>query len=67
MNRTHLFFKREEFEADAIRKPHYIYKGYTVDRDGQEICPVFLHFGKDEMVFSYRLLGDKARQRQSPM
>ncbi|PXF58993.1 MAG: hypothetical protein C4B58_04775 [Deltaproteobacteria bacterium] len=62
MNRTHLFFKREEFEADAIRKPHYIYKGYTVDRDGREICPVFLHFGKDEIVFSYRLPGDKVHR-----
>jgi hypothetical protein len=62
MNRTHLFFKREEFKTDAIRKPHYIYKGYTVDRDEREICPVILHFGKDEIVFSYRIPGDKVHR-----
>jgi hypothetical protein len=59
MNSSSLFFERSEFEAPDIRKPFYLYKGYTVDRDGREICPVILHFGKDEIVFSYRLPGDK--------
>ena len=59
MNSSSLFFERSEFEAPDIRKPFYLYKGYTVDRVGREICPVILHFGKDEIVFSYRLPGDK--------
>jgi hypothetical protein len=62
MNPSSLFFERSEFEAPDIRKPFYLYKGYSVDRDGREICPVILHFGKDEIVFSYRIPGDKVHR-----
>lgn len=54
MRRTNFFFERQEFKPDAIRKAFYEYKGYySRSREGDEYRPIALHFGKDEIVFSY--------------
>ncbi|NQT55973.1 MAG: hypothetical protein HQ551_07060 [Desulfobacteraceae bacterium] len=54
MRRNNLFFKRQEFNSDTIRKAYYEYKGYcSLSEERDEYYPIVLHFGKDEIVFSY--------------
>ncbi len=54
MNRVNYFFERAEFKNAEIKKPYYLYKGYCVETENGPYHPVVLHFGKDEIVISYR-------------
>ncbi|HLC16946.1 MAG TPA: hypothetical protein VJL89_12050 [Thermodesulfovibrionia bacterium] len=57
MLKTNYFFERSEFDDSLIRKPYYLYKGYYTE--SEEKYPVILHFGRDEIVISYK--DDKGR------
>jgi len=54
MASNNYFFERKEFESQKLKKPHYVYKGYKSTPSGKNPYPVILHFGKDEIVFSFQ-------------
>lgn len=55
MSRTEFFFKQNSFGIENIQQYYYEYKGYFQKLNGGKIrYPITLHFGKDEVVFSWR-------------
>lgn len=52
MSKKYYFFERDYFEDTSLKKPYYLYKGYYTE--SEEKSPVILHFGRDEIVISYK-------------
>lgn len=54
MAKINYFFERAEFKDPDIKKPYYIYKGYYIKKNDNKYYPIVLHFGKDEIVISFK-------------